>query len=84
MDKIKVMYVINGATKADCLTGTDPSIQRTGSVVTIDFPHADGCFLTRWSKEPKVPQTGLSAVSYAQCEWLARSPMESDTATEVS
>jgi hypothetical protein len=79
------MYVLNGATKCDVLTGSELSIQRNGSAVHIDFPNADGAFVVRFAKKVSGEQVaGLTWVSYAQADWVARSKVEEDIPAKLS
>jgi hypothetical protein len=78
------MYVINGATKEDVLTASEVTIQRNGPAVHVQFPAADGTYLTRYSKQVNDQVCSATWLSYAQCDKVERSKVESDTATELS
>lgn len=85
MDKVKIMYVINGAVECDVLTGSELSIQRNGSTVHIDFPNADGVYLVRFAKKvDPSKQDPITWVSYAQADWVTRSKVQTDTPAETS
>lgn len=84
MEKIKVMYTINGAVKDDVLLGTEVSIQRNESAVHVQFPNGDGTYLRRFSKAVLDRSGKVSWVSYADCDRVERSKVESDTAAEPS
>lgn len=82
---MKIMYVLNGASKCDVLTASEMSIQRNGPALHIDFPNADGTFAVRFAKKVRGEQvSGLTWVSYAQADWVARSKVKGDIPTEVS
>lgn len=84
MDKVKIMYLLNGSVKFDILTGTQVSINRTEASVSIDFPNADGQYLTRHSKEVSGEQDPITWISYRKADWVARYRVESDTSPGVS
>jgi hypothetical protein len=84
VDKVKITYVINGATKQDVLVASDMSIQREGSAVHIQFPNEDGTYLIRFSRAVIKGYGSVSWVTYAQADRVERSKVKTDTPTEPS
>lgn len=71
LNRVKIVYYVNGSVKTDILVGTDPTVQRRGKGVEVMFPHGDGRFEVTGNKSNE-GDGGVGFVNYRVCDKFTR------------
>ena len=69
--RVTVMYDQGGTTQYDVIEGTDLTMQREGTTVTILCPYRDAVIVTSTSLV-KTGMKGINGITYADSSWAVR------------